>query len=135
MAHLRKVKNTWQLQFYLDGRKRYKHYSPGTPKSIIVAEKKRIEAQIALHKANVKKFSENEQRVDFITLRELTEKIAEVRKTEISEDTQQRNLYAMRLFMEVVGADMPLANLKSDHFDQFKKLRFEVALSEYQRKE
>jgi len=64
MAYLRKIKNTWQLQFYLDGRKRYKHYTPGTPKSIIIAEKKRIEAQIALHKANVKKFSENEQRVD-----------------------------------------------------------------------
>ena len=135
MAYLRKVKNTWQLQFYLDGQKRYKHYMPGTPKSIVIAEKKRIEAQIALHKANVKKFSENEQRVDFITLRELTEKIAEARKNEVSEDTQQRNLYAMKLFMEVVGADMPLANLKSDHFDQFKKLRFEVALSEYQRKE
>ena len=30
---------------------------------------------------------------------------------------------------------MPLANLKSEHFDQFRKVRFEVALNEYQRKD
>ena len=40
----------------------------------------------------------------------------------------------MKVFMEIVGADMPIANLKVDHFDQFKKARYEAATGEYRRK-
>nr|NIR48293.1 tyrosine-type recombinase/integrase [candidate division KSB1 bacterium]NIR71514.1 tyrosine-type recombinase/integrase [candidate division KSB1 bacterium]NIS27950.1 tyrosine-type recombinase/integrase [candidate division KSB1 bacterium]NIT74827.1 tyrosine-type recombinase/integrase [candidate division KSB1 bacterium]NIU28607.1 tyrosine-type recombinase/integrase [candidate division KSB1 bacterium] len=134
MACLRKVKNTWQLQFYLDGKRRYKQFSPKTPKSVVLAEKKRIEAELALHKAGVKKFAEKTERVDSITLRELTEKVHEARQNEVSDDTLKRNLYAMKVFMEVVGADMLVSNLKSDHIDQFKKARYEIASNEYERK-
>lgn len=134
MASLRKLKNTWQIKYYLDGRRVFKHFSPDTPKAVVMAEKKRIEANIALHKAGIKPFSENNQRVDFITLRDLTEKVIEKKKNDVSDDTLKRNLYAMKVFMEIVGADMPIANLKDDHFDQFKKARYEKAESEYERK-
>ena len=53
MAYLRKIKNTYQLQFYINGKMRWKHFSPNTPKSVVMAEKKRIEAEVALHKAGV----------------------------------------------------------------------------------
>jgi len=135
MAYLRKIKNTWQLQFYLDGKRRYKHYAPSTPKSILLAEKKRIEAEIALHKAGIKKFSENkEERADFITLREITEKICEIRKNEVSEDTVSRNFMAMKRFTDIIGADMPVSNIETNHIDQFKKARVERGISEYERK-
>lgn len=68
MAYLRKVKNTWQLQYRLDGKQRWKHFSPDTPKTVVLAEKKRIEAEIALHKAGIKRFIiGNEESVEFIT--------------------------------------------------------------------
>ncbi|MCH7756132.1 tyrosine-type recombinase/integrase [candidate division KSB1 bacterium] len=134
MAYLRKIKNTWQLQFYLDGKRRYKTYSPDTPKSILSAEKKRIESEIALHKAGIKRFNENDERVDFITLRELTEKVCEIRKNEVSDDTISRNLMAMKCFTDIIGADMPVSNIETNHFDQFKKARFECGISEYERK-
>ena len=105
MAYLRKIKNTWQLQFYLDGKRQYKTYSSDTPKSILSAEKKRIESEIALHKAGIKRFSENDERVDFITLRELTERICEIRKNEVSEDTgtEEKNLSTMMRLYVIVG--------------------------------
>ncbi len=84
--------------------------------------------------AGIKPFSENNQRVDFITLRDLTEKVLKAKQNDVSDDTLRRNLYAMKLFIEIVGADMPIANLKVDHFDQFKKARYEAATGEYRRK-
>ena len=135
MAYLRKISNTWQIQYYLDGKRHYKTYSPDTPKSILLAEKKGLEQKIALHKAGIQKFIDaHEKRADFITLRELVDKITEARKNEVSEYTRKRNIYAMKLFLEVVGADMPVSNLKNEHVDQFKNARYEIALEEYERK-
>jgi len=134
MAYLKKNKNTWQLQFYVDGQKHYKHFPPNTPKSIVLAEKKRIEAEIALHKANIRKFVYGSERVDFITLRDLTERVIEIRKNEVSTATQKRNQLAMRVFMEIVGADMPISNLKTEYFDQFKKQRYESSVKKYKKR-
>jgi len=134
MASLRKLGSAYQLQFYLDGKRRFMYFPKGTPKSIAVAERKRIEAEVAMHKAGVKRFIENDKRVDFITLSELTEQLFETRKNEISKETIVRNVYAMRIFMEIVGKDMPVYSLKSQHFEQFKNARYEHALNEYKRK-
>jgi integrase/recombinase XerD len=135
MASLRKIGQAYQLQFYLDGKRRYKYFPRGTPKSIALAEKKRLEADIALHKAGVRRFSQTVDRIDFMTLGELTERLFEKRIGEISKETVQRNLYAMRVLMEIVGQDMPVSNLRPDHFDQFKKARYERAVNEYKRKD
>ena len=69
MAHLRKRKSCYQLQYYLDGKLRQKWFSPIIPKSVVLAEKKRIEAALALHKAGIRPFTENDYRFDNITLR------------------------------------------------------------------
>ncbi len=122
------------MQFYIDGKRQYKTYSSDTPKSILSAEKKRIESEIALHKAGIKRFSENDERVDFITLRELTERICDIRKNEVSEDTVSRNLTAMKHFTDIIGADMPVSNIETKHIDQFKRARLEYGIKEYERK-
>ena len=133
MAYLRKIKNTWQLQFYLDGKKRYKHYSPSTPKSILLAEKKRIESEIALHKAGVKRFHFDEESVEFITLRDLTEKVLDMRQNEVAEVTLKRYELAMRNFMKIAGPEMLISNLRADHFQQFRTARYEYTVNRYKR--
>lgn len=40
----------------------------------------------------------------------------------------------MKLFMGVVGPDMPVLNLKTEHIDQFKKQQYERAVKSYNRK-
>ena len=134
MAYLRKNKNSFQLQYYLDGRKKYKQYPPGTPKAVVLAEKKRIEAQIALHKARIKKFSEQDNEWDSVTLRELTDRVIELRQSEVAEITTKKNSSAMRKFMEVVGAETSIHDLKPEHFDVYKKQRYARAVGEYERK-
>lgn len=134
MASMRKLGTAYQLQFYLDGKRHFKYFPKGIPKSVAMAEKKRIEADIALHKAGVKRFTENDHRLDFITLLEMTEVVFKNRRFEVSKETLDRNLFAMRVFMEIVGKDMPVDDLKPDHFEQFKQVRYEHAVAEYERK-
>ena len=134
MAYLRKVKNTYQLQFYIDGKKRWKHYSPHTPKSVVLAEKKRIEAEVALHKARIRKFQEETAVSNSISLGELTERVLLARENEVSIDTSNRNRYTMKLFLQVVGPEMSISDLKADHIDQFKNLRYEEGRKQYERK-
>ena len=55
----------------------------------------------------------------------------EARKNDVAPDTLKRNGYSMKLFMEVVGEDMPISNLKSSLIDQFKRVRFEQAIEKY----
>ena len=134
MAFLRKRGPSYQLQYYVDGRRHFKNFPPNTPKSVVLGEKKRIEGELALHKAGIKRFKENDQRFDTITLQELGEKIIEARKNEVSEETSRRNLYAMQLFMDVLGPEMVIAEINTFHIDQFKNARYEFALNEYRRK-
>ena len=48
MAHLRPVGNGWQMQFYLNGRRRTKQFPPGTPNAVAEAEKNGIIAKAIL---------------------------------------------------------------------------------------
>ncbi len=134
MASLRKIKSTWQLSYYVDGKRCYKHFSPGTPKSIIKAVKKDIESKITLHKLGVKRFSEGGKGKVFITLRELNELVTAARKNQVDIDTLKRNQHAMRNFMEFAGPDIQVSDLKSKHFREFREHRRERALGEYARK-
>ena len=78
--------------------------------------------------------SESPLLVEHIALGELTEKTVELRRTEVAEITIRKNLSGMRNLMAVVGSEMPLANLNAEHFDKFKKIRYETAVKEYARK-
>ena len=68
MAHLRQVGNGWQIQYYLNNRRRTKQYPPGTPKTLVMAEKKKLEHAIVLHKSGIKKFAEHDDNAEFMTL-------------------------------------------------------------------
>ncbi len=62
----------------------------------------------------------------------MSKRALESRMDEVSHDTQYRNQYAMRIFILSVGADFPVADLKSSHINQFKKSRLELKRREYQ---
>ena len=133
MAHLRKVGLGYQAQYYLNGRKRTKYFPKHTPQAAVVAEFKRLEADIALNKAGIKSFGQNQDAVKFITLEDLTEQALKAKEHEVSVETIARNRYAMKLFMKAVGKDTLVADLKPSHFDQFKNARFDAVKAYYQR--
>jgi hypothetical protein len=87
------------------------------------AELKRSEADIALHKAGLKRFGQNQNTVKFITLQELTEQVLSTKQHEVAPETINRNRYSMQLLMEVLGQDFLVADLKPTHLDQFKQAR------------
>ena len=41
---------------------------------------------------------------------------------------------AMKRFTDIIGEDMPVSNIETNHIDQFKKARFEHGIKEYERK-
>ncbi|MCG3155087.1 MAG: Tyrosine recombinase XerC [bacterium] len=131
MAHLRKVGSGYQLQYYLNGRKRVKQFSKGTPLAVVTAEKKRIESEIALHKAGLKRFGENPQAAEFLTLADMTEQVLAAKRHEVAPETIARNRYAMQLFMQVVGTHLLVSEVKPTNFDRFKNARFEAVVRFY----
>ena len=125
MAHLRKVGLGYQAQYYLNGRKRTKYFPKHTPLAVVKAEFNHLQADIALHKSGFKKFGENKELDKFITLEELTDKVLAAKEHDVAPETISRNRYAMKLFMNVLGKDFFVTDLKPLHFDQFKNARFE----------
>ena len=135
MAYLRKIRKAYQIQYYVDGQRNFKYFHKGTPKSVVKAAKQRIESDVAMHKAGVKRFAGEESRgVGFVSLGELTEKVMAIRKNEVSKETFDRNSYAMRIFMMTIGSKMEVSKIQPQHIDQFKVARFEYQVKEYQRK-
>ena len=63
MAHLRKVGGGYQIQYYLNHKKRTRQFPKNTPEALVKAEFKRLEADLALHKAGIKRFGENPEAV------------------------------------------------------------------------
>jgi hypothetical protein len=102
---------------------------------VILAEKKRLEAKLALHKAGVRNFTdEGSEESEKITLLELTEKVIELRKSEVAQITFRKNLAAMNKLMTVVGPELPLARLSASHLDTYKKARFDYGVEQYKLK-
>jgi site-specific recombinase XerD len=99
--------------------------------AVAKAELNRLQADVALHKAGFKKFGQNPDTVKFITLQELTEQVLAAKEHEVTPETISRNRYAMKLFMEVLGRDFLVTDLKPLHFDQFKNARFEKVKKYY----
>jgi len=136
MAYIEKVgKNSYRIIYYLNGKKKTRSVPPGTPVKLVQSFKKEIEVKVALHKASIKKFVEDEDQEKSLTLTEMASKILELRKDEVSEDTQYRNEYAMKIFIKVVGANLPVAELKDSHIAQFKKSRLELKKQEHESKQ
>ena len=96
------------------------------------AEFNRLQADVALHKAGFKKFGENKELTKFITLEELTDKVLAAKKHDVAPETIRRNRYVMKLFMEVLGRNFLVTDLKPIHFDQFKNARFEKVKKYYE---
>lgn len=132
MAHLRKVGSGHQLQYYLNGQKRVRQFPKGTPVSVVIAEKKRIESELALHKAGLKRFGEDPRAAEFLTVAELTEQVLDSRQHEVTKETIARNRHAMKLFIAAIGKQTLVSEIKPLHFDQFRQARFEAMRKLYQ---
>ena len=131
MASIEKVgRNSYRIQYYLNGKRKYQTIPDGTPKHLMQAMKKEIEAKVALHKAGIKKFTEDDATENILTLAEMSSKILEIRKDEVSSETQYRNEYAMKIFIKVIGGKLLLEDLQSVHVDQFKKARLDLKRKE-----
>ena len=134
MAHLRKVGHGYQLQYYLNGRKLVKHFPKGITKAVVEAECKRIESELALHKAGIKRFGEDPRAAEFLTVHDLAESVLTSRQHEVTKETIGRNRHAMKLFMAAIGKHTLVAELKPTHFDQFRNARFEAMKNLYQQR-
>ena len=134
MAHMRKIGKGYQIQYYLNHKKRTRQFPKNTPEAVAKAEFKRLEADLALHKAGIKRFGENPEAARFITLADLTEAVLKAKEHDVAKETIARNRYSMQLFMKVVGKDMLVADLKPSHFDQFKNAYFEQVRRYYEKR-
>lgn len=137
MASIEKIgHNSYRIKYYLDGKTKYKGFPPGTPKHILQAVKKEIEAKVALHKAGIKKFVEDgKEQTGMLTLAEMTLRILEIRKDDVGRDTQYRNEYAMRSFIRIVGGELAVEDVSSTHINQFKKARLDLKRKESENKQ
>ena len=136
MASIEKIgQNSYRIQYYLDGRRKYKNLPAGTPRHVLSAVKKEIEAKVALHKSGIKKFIEEEkEQVGPLTLTEMTARILEIRKDEVGRDTQYRNGYAIRSFIRTVGGEIAIKDISTAHINQFKKTRLDLKRKEFESK-
>ena len=138
MASLRKRGGSYELIFTnpLTRRRQFMTLPKGLTDYERQAIKKEIELKIARHKAGLEQFSLQQERIDYLTLLDLTERVCThpVRVKDIDGETIKRNRYAMQLLVEVVGQFMPVARLTQEHIAQFKAAQYEAAVSEYRRK-
>ena len=144
MAHLRKVKNSWQIQFYLDRKLRWIHLPPYITESEAKDEKEWIEGKIKRHKQGKETFNFENYKSKSIqpkipkseTLREVLNGSLEERENDkdISDITIKRNIHACKVFIDVIGGEIPILELKDAHFSKFKEIRYEIALEKHKKK-
>ncbi len=113
-----------QIHYRVDGRRYTEQFSRDVPYPLVLARKKQLDAEIALHKAGIKKFGERGQGGS-VSLLDLAELVIESRARDVSKHTSRRNRHAMQLLMQFLGAHLPVHLLKPHHFDQFKKWLFD----------
>lgn len=117
-----------------DGRDANGKFVKGTPKAVVEAECKRIESELAFHKAGLKRFGEDPRAAEFLTVAELTEQVLNSRQHEVTKETIARNRHAMKPFMAAIGKRTLVSELKPAHFDQFRNARFEAMKRLYQKR-
>lgn len=133
MATIQKYKNTFILQYYLDGKRIRKAFPKGTSEKVMQAAKKRIESDIALHKLKLKRFNESSASFGKISLKEMFAKVLRSLEARVGENTLQRYELSARIFMSIIGGEMMVKDLSYHHLDQFKKLRKEQLIEKYQK--
>ena len=62
------------------------------------------------------------------------ESVVKQRESEVAEITVKKNRAAMKNFMSVVGSRMHVADIETEHFDEFRKARYQRAVQQYERK-
>lgn len=133
MATIQKYKNTYLLQYYLDGRRIRKAFPKGTSEKVMLAAKARIESDVALHKLKLKKFNESSASFGKITIKEMTDKVLKSLALKVSENTVKSYDLAARNFMAIIGKEILIKDISYKYMDQYKKLRKEQLLERYQK--
>jgi site-specific recombinase XerD len=124
----------YQIQYYLDGRKYYKGFPKGAPKQRVKAEKARIEAAVALHRAGKEQFNLYKDDTKNISLYDLNELVKKLKENEVSKETRDRNDLAMRSLMKVLGENFLVKDIRIAHIDQFKNARLESGIKYYEKR-
>jgi len=138
MAYLQKVKlqsgsNAWQLHYYFNGRRHCKYFPAGAPQGIARAEKKRIEAELIMHKLGLKKF-EPESETPGLTLHQFNGRITIARQHDVSPKTLKRNAYALKRLIQCLGENTLIDQLTAERLDEFKNYVHSQAITAYKTK-
>jgi len=136
MAYIERKGKGYRIQFYYRGTK-YHHWMPaGISYKDVLAEKARIEAAIARDKAGLERFDPKKEtrRSDLMTIGEFLDQILTARKHEVSRETLLRFRYLSEVLIRVVGAGMPMKDIRPTDYDKFRTVRYEMAIENYQRK-
>ncbi len=136
MAYVEKKGDGFRVQFYYRGRK-YRRYLPaGLTLKDVHAEKTRIEAAIARDKAGIERFdpSGENKRCDLLTLAEMFERLLAAKEHDVSLETWRRFQYLSKIMIQVIGANMPVKNIRLQDYDKFRTIRYEMAVANYGQK-
>jgi len=129
----RKVGFAYRLQFTINYKRYGKTFPAGTPLDKVHLYKKRLELEIGEYEAGVKEhvplLDGYEKNRDKITLQELTNELAELRRNSVDERTLKRNIIAMNNLMCCLGQDLPVMNLTIKHIEQFKSFRLDSGVT------
>ena len=111
----------------------FKTVATFTPKDKVELYKKRLELQIAEYETgvtdNVPLLYARVKNKDKITLIELTDELAELRRNAVDIRTLKRNIIAMNNLMSCLGQDLPVMNLTTKHIEQFKSFRLDSGVT------
>lgn len=141
MPYLQKKSNgTIEIQYRnpATGQRKSKSYPPGTKPIILEAVLADLDARIKKHKAGIEEFVEpwqNTDRSDHINLGQFAETILadDNRNRKITSGHLTRNKLAMRIFVDVLGPQMPISKV-AQHIEQFKSNRYYYLKQKYERK-
>jgi len=135
MATIMKLKRgngafAYRVRYVVNHKRHSKYFPANTPIDKVKAFMKIIEAEIASYRAGltdrVPSLDGGAIRRDKITLRELTNELAERRRNDVGERTIKRNMAAMRNLMSCLGSDSLVMELNEEKIEQFKNWRLEV---------
>jgi len=125
----RKVGHAYRIQFTVNCNRQSQTFPVGTPLDKVRLYKQRLELQIAEFESgandHIPLLDGFKKRRDKITLLELTEELAELRRHSVDERTLKRNLIAMKHLMNCHGQDFPVMQLTTRHIEQFKNKRID----------
>jgi len=131
MASIQKINRksglSYLLTYYLNNKKYTKYYPPGIPYPLVLAEKKRIESQVTMHKSGLQQMYPEERPVK-LTLEEFSNMILKARVNDVNKRTLDRNRYALKVLTRIIGNHVLVTDLK-DSIELFRAKRLEEGAS------